>query len=518
MGLIDRFTRDERSAAVWWPFALLLIVLCIATFPGANRAANGERSAAQDRSVVALQSVLVGSLGSTDLSAPLRDEPAVTARTALHDVLTDPRVDAVRLWSPEGTLLFSTLNRDGIGSAEALNDAQLGAAAADRGTPVSVISHRTLTGAPARPTFHTYLGLLGTSQPAVGEVEFSESVLLSSVHSAWLGYRIILGIGGLLVLGLAILSMREPAAKIGAGVPFYETSIPHGYSLMALDEQAQLDRSESNAKARLKHVEAKLRESEGARRTAEGQLQRTLSAMATRMNTGGVEPVIPRPASAAPEITPPPAPAPFEPSRRGPRPEPIATPAHEPAARTSKSEPVVVPEAEPVGLPQSEPVAEVAPPPRPRLVAESRPEPVADAKPKPPAAAEPKAKPAGQDKAEPASRGKPKTTPKRLAPQPKPAAEAQPPTPVRAKKVVRLPDVDPGFVLRVPDAKKVHDESEGQDESAVDLLERLVDAKPSHASEVDPGEMRARLARLAASKKPKNREHGEHGEGEHRSD
>jgi hypothetical protein len=423
---IDRFTRDERSAAVWWPLALLLIVLCIATLPGEHRAVDAERSAAETRSMTYLQGALASSIGSADLLAPLNGATADAARSSLRrDVLVDARVNAVRLWTPEGTLLFSSLPGDATGSGEALNDSQIRDAATDQGVPLSVVSERTLAGKPGPTTFHTYLGLVGTARPVVGEVELSDAALLSSVHAAWLGYRIIFGIAALLVLGLALLSMREPAAKIGAGVPFYATSIPRGYALVDQDEQAQLQQTGANARTRVAHVEAKLRESEEARRAAEGQLQRALSAIATRMRTPGIEPIVPRTADA-----PQPAAAP---------PPPVAAPLPIAAADTAPEPVVRAPESEPV----SEPEPVVVPEPEPAMA---------------------------------------------LEPEPMAAVPTEP--------VLQLPEIDRGFVLRVPDVPPA------DDESAVEVLERLVEPVPGPPSDVDPSVVRARLTRLAASKKP----------------
>jgi hypothetical protein len=451
VNLIDRFTRDERSAVVWWPFTILLFVLCLATFPGANRAVQAERSAAEDRSISILQGSLVGALGTTDLSAPLAGGTAEVTREALHDVLTDARINAIRLWDADGALLFSSLARDGLGSAAALNDAQVRAAEEARGTPVSVLSRQTLTGQPAPTTFQTYLGLVGTSQPVVGEVEYSDAALLASTHAVWLGYRIALAAAVLLVLGLAILSMREPMATMGVGVPFYESSIPHGYVLKALDGQALLGRSNANAWARITDLETRLRESDEARRNAEGQLQRALSSIASRMNTG-IDSVIPRPAAPV-EAASPAVAASAEPTKMDRRPQPVTASALEPADRAAMSEPIVVTDPEPAEVPRA---------------TRSR-------------ASKPKSK---------------LPVPEPAAPEPESVAPKEPerPMPVRATKPVRLPDVDRGFVLRVPEA--------AQDESAVDMLERLVDPTPNHGSGVDPSVVRARLTRLAASKKP----------------
>src|SRR5206468_10631225 len=100
MRFIDRFTRDDVSAKVWWPFTMLLIVLLVLTFPGEHRAIDSRHrdTAAADASL------------STRVIAPLvTSAPAGTIAGSLSDQLTeevrdeilvnDARITAVRIWS-----------------------------------------------------------------------------------------------------------------------------------------------------------------------------------------------------------------------------------------------------------------------------------------------------------------------------------------------------------------------------------------------------------------------------------
>ena len=328
------------------------------------------------------------------------------------------------------------------------------------------MSERTLAGKPGPTTFHTYVALAGTTSPMVGEVELSDSVLLSLVHGAWLRYRIILGLAGLLVLGLAILSFREPTATMGTGVPFYPTSLPRGYALIDLDEQAKLEQGSANAKARVAHVEAKLQESEEARRMIEGQLQRALSAIATRKATAkGIEPVFPRPTA--------PSPVGRRPAALVPQPVPTEIPTIGPPARSD------VPEPEPL-------VAEPAVI-RKRARPKAKPEPVVVAVPAPEAPVQ---------TPEPIVVPEPEPVEART-PEPDDAREPEPSAAGPAESVLYLPEIDRGFVLRVPDTA-----ADADDESAVDVLERLVEPAPEHTNDLDPSVVRQRLTRLAASKKP----------------
>lgn len=341
LGLIDRFTRDDASAKVWWPFALLLIVLFVLTFPGQNLAVYDARDSTARRAAVTVSETIVPALQTTDLSRPVpppaAGEPSQTIR---EQVLPDPGVETVRIWATDGRLLLSTDPRDPVGSAEFLNDAQLVDAAKDPGAPVSLLSRATWSDTPGPPMFDTYVAFDGQGgRSAIAELEVPDAQLLADVHDRWLGYRIASGVAALVVLGLALLSIREPKAPIGTGVLFYPESLPDGYVLMHRDDESQLLGAGAFAKERVVKLEERLRESEEARLELEGELQRAKSSFAS---------VAPR---RVPRLEPPAAPPrPTLAAVASPRPEPEPEPVVVVAEPKSEPEPVVVllEEAEPV--------------------------------------------------------------------------------------------------------------------------------------------------------------------------
>ena len=326
---IDRFTRDEASAKVWWPFALLLIVLFVLTFPGQNLAVQDARDAAARRALLTVSESIVPALQTTDLSRPVPPAAAqAPAQTIREQALSDPGVETVRIWATDGRLLLSTDPRDPVGSAEFLNDAQLVDAADDPGAPVSLLSRITWSDTPGPPMFDTYVAFDWQGGSAIAELEVPDARLLADVHERWLGYRIASGVAALVVLGLALLSMRAPKAPIGAGVSFYPESLPEGFVLMHRDDESQLRNAGAFAKERVGKLEERLRESEEARLEVEGELQRAKSSLA----------------SAAP--------------RRVPRLEPVAAPPRPPLAVVPPPRPepvVVIAEPEPQPEPQPEP-------------------------------------------------------------------------------------------------------------------------------------------------------------------
>jgi hypothetical protein len=162
MGIVGRFTRDEVSAKVWWPFALLLLVLLVLTFPGESRAVD----LAQD--------------GFADGG----------------DTLVDKGVDIAQ-WE-------------------------------------------------------------------------------------WLGYRIAVAAGLLVTLSLALLSIRESKARIGAGVPFYPENVPPYLALIDADEAEQLRELGSYARRRVGDLQERIASMEEEKLSLEGEVQRLLSDAAER--------------------------------------------------------------------------------------------------------------------------------------------------------------------------------------------------------------------------------------------
>ncbi len=293
MALLDRFTRDELSAKVWWPFALVLIVLLVLTFPGQSRAIADAQDGAADRAVALITGPLVANAGS--VSGPITADRAQRLRDALAPALADdPRIQAVRLWLQDGTLIFSTDTKDRVGSNEALNNAILAAASEASQRRITETSHSDLVGDPSAAHFDTYLALPSDAR-VVTEVQTSDAALLDGLRAMWLRIRLVLGVSSLLVLGLAVLSMRKPLAAVGAGVPFYEATIPRGHALISLEEETQLRQAGAHAKQRVKSMEDRLHELEAEKLRLEGELQRALSTKASGMR---VDPVAQRCAGA----------------------------------------------------------------------------------------------------------------------------------------------------------------------------------------------------------------------------
>ncbi len=457
MNVIDRFTRDDVSAKVWWPLAMLLVVLFVLTFPARGR----------DRDNAFDETASLGASLVRDVVTPAYAQPGAPGALSVQetarwdDVVTDDileevaSVDAVRLWAPDGELLFSSSQADEVGSRAATNDASIEAAVADVSGPVAFLNEEGLTGEPAQPRFDVYQAIEGRSG-IVAQIEFDDEAVLADLSTRWLAWQIALGSMGLLTLLLAALSTREPVADSGAGVKFYPTSIPLGSAVVGADDAALVQQTGFHARRRVQEMQERMEELELQKARLEGDLQRALSGRS--MAAPAAAPAIPRPAG-RPSAAPPPPPAPEPPRRR----KPVV---------------VQIPEPEPVvaSAPTAPPIIEQEPPRTIELVSETT---VSD-------------EPMGSV----------------LVPEPEPS-----PPPRRAPTSDRWA-ASTAPVVRIPEATGA---GSGSDRDVLSVLERLVEpVGAGETSEDAASDMRTRLARTAAAKKPGSRsddrfhEHPEH--------
>jgi hypothetical protein len=267
---LDRFTRDEVSAKVWWPFALVCIVVLVASAPLANRSAQQARDdeayRAASLSIDSIEPLTTAGATAAELT------PTLAALAA-----TDPAVTAVRVWDAQYALVASSVSTDQLDSAEALNDGDIDNAVSDGTT--WVVSDRLPTGDAGPVTYYAYSSIKGTAGPLVTQFEAPDATLLADVHRFWLGFRIVFAVAVLLLLALAGLSMREPVAKIGTEVPFYPESVPPWLAVIDVDRAVALEQAGDRAKDRLTNLQQRLDESERMRHAAEGELQQALTAL-----------------------------------------------------------------------------------------------------------------------------------------------------------------------------------------------------------------------------------------------
>lgn len=278
MGPIDRFTRDEVSAWVWWPAALLLIVGVVLTVPGEQRAVDRREREAIAVAPSAVAGVLEPILLDAGPDGVIEGAVADRLRlAAVERILTTGWVEAVRVWGADGQLRWSSDPGDPVGSAEAFNDEELARALSSPGGVHAVRNERDVRGAQAPETLARYVATTAGGAPAVVELSARVEAIVGDVRSDWIRARIVLGIAALLVLGLAIAATREPVARIGAGVPFYPTSLPPGMELVEADR----DEERGRLLGQVRELTEALRASEDARRGLEEELRRANAQLAT---------------------------------------------------------------------------------------------------------------------------------------------------------------------------------------------------------------------------------------------
>jgi hypothetical protein len=518
MRFIDRFTRDEFSAKVWWPFTMVLLVLFVLTFPAEHRAIDARHRETAVVDAALSQRVIQPNLESAPASTPITGTLTDALAEKVHDeiVVNDARIKAIRIWSSSHVLEWSSLSNDDVGSDGALNDGDIDAATAAAGAPTWLVAHRTPTNEPGPATFYSYTAM-GT-QPLVTSFEYRDGPLTSDVRASWLGYKIAIGLGLLLAFGLSLLSMREPMAEIGTGVPFYPGSVPDDLTLMEVDRAVAMEQASDRIKERTASLQHKLEASEAARLRAEGRLQQALAALAQPDRRSRMP--VPEPTPVAQQVVKIPR---SEPIVAQPQPEPEAVvvarvqPVTGPqgrslvpkkdrvSRRTSKRKPVAVPAPKPVP-----PTAVVQAPPPEAVVETPEPEPQRPVVRTPePAPHEPVVE-------------TPQPEPAPIVPPPEPAPIVPPPDPIVTPEpdpvpVAKVEPSDDGGspeVVVVPELQPVG--TPAGSESASDLLDRLVEPVPEHGSTEAPRDLRAKLARTAALKKPGSKERREADE-QHRS-
>jgi hypothetical protein len=499
MGLIDRFTRDGASKIVWGGLMLAAIAGLVYTMIYGDAVVARERAAAQARAVAYVDRVVDPQIEAP--ASPITGPDAASLRVALQrDVLIDERVVRVRVWSSDGTLLFSTEDTDRVGSNAGLNDELLDRVASGETLTRSNVSDTGGARDPERNLLRSYVPLGST---IVVEVDQSDAGTVAIARTEWRYYRLLAGCLVVLFLLIAALALRDPIEPINAGVPFAASSIPAGYSLIDDERLHAVNEVYRLSNERVAHLQSKLAESEETRRRLEGDIQRAL----TKAATSGTRPV--QVAKAPPSEDAPAAP-----------PEPTVTP----EAPAGPPPVVRVPESEVV---QPKPlgdawVAAAAGGPLARANRDQKPPPPT-AKPKSAAAQKPKRQPrrrlkktaaAAAAKAAPLPQPAPVPQPapaNRVAPEPQPAPDPAPPSPRRARKVAAVAAASAASAAAAPatpSARPASPDREVEDarahEAALETFIRLTesDRQPHDTSGVDQGAIRAALARTAARKKP----------------
>jgi hypothetical protein len=292
MSLIERFTRDAASRYIWGPLTLAAIAALVFLMTSGASAVEDERRLAEASATGYVDQVLAARLEGSNLTGPVSGQAEQSLRAAVErSILSDGRVERVRIWAPNGSLLFSTDRADRPGSHAALNDELLREASDGKTITRSDISDTGGADDHERSLLRTYTPFAGS---VIAEIDQTDEGTLAPVRSEWLGYQILAGLCVALFLILSILSLRDPLEPINAGVPFAASSVPPGRSLIDDDRLHAVQEVYRLASERVERMKAKLEESEEARLRLEGDIQQALSKAA--LGTGYVAPQVTAPA------------------------------------------------------------------------------------------------------------------------------------------------------------------------------------------------------------------------------
>lgn len=247
-----------------------------------SRAAlRNEEQAAQSRAATYVHDVLVNALTPHLVSEPILGpnyrELIITVQAG---ILSDDRVARIRVWKTDGTLIFSTDQRDQIGEFVAQDSPQIGAAA--DGKTVSLVTEARvavksgLAGADEE-LYETFVPLRLLSELGVsGVVQIDQrfTAIRSAADRVWHPVQIGLALALLVALGLLVRSFLRPGAETAA-------EALRGVRAAPVPSQA------AGAPSQLQAAEARAEKAERAHREVQARLDAELSAKATMAATAG---------------------------------------------------------------------------------------------------------------------------------------------------------------------------------------------------------------------------------------
>jgi len=260
---------------------LLLVVLAGALLAMAivqrDRALQKEYDDAQRRAELYAATVFRNTLGPGDVATPLEGSrrESLFAEVQAY-VLTDPTVARVRLWSPDGTLLFSTDRADSPGDTSkdplianaAGGSVQSRLADEELSPPPTVEGRRRIA-----PLFQTFTPLrVRGSANVVGavEVEQPSAELESRADDPW--WLIQAGASGAAVL-LALLALISVARGMRRPAPAKRDRAKDDRPSRKKRRDAGWGEGDSDLRERLEHATARAKEAEAAAQSFAASLQ-----------------------------------------------------------------------------------------------------------------------------------------------------------------------------------------------------------------------------------------------------
>lgn len=276
-----RRATSSPARLVWGGIALLVLLALIGSVMLSRTAVRDQEQAAQARAVAYVHDVLFDALTPHLVGEPILGpnyrEIIISVQAG---ILSDDRVARIRIWKTDGTLVFSSDQRDRIGEFVAQDSPQIGSAA--DGSTVSLVTQAKvapksgLAGADEK-LYETFVPLrllneLGIS--GVVQIDQRYSAIQSAADRVWRPVQIGLALALLAALVLLVRSFRRPVAETVAEAPRdVRVSPPASPS--------------ADVPSQLRAAEARAEIAERAHREVQARLDAELSAKATRAASVG---------------------------------------------------------------------------------------------------------------------------------------------------------------------------------------------------------------------------------------
>ncbi|HXF37532.1 MAG TPA: HAMP domain-containing sensor histidine kinase [Actinomycetota bacterium] len=220
MPVFHALVRGRLSRDVWGVAALLCGLALAGSVVAVRLGVAREEGEALSRAATIADAAVAPALTGDDLSAPIQGDAARELGADLRDaILADRRIVRVRVWAPDGMLLFSTDGSDAVGRRIPPVDVRITDAV--EGTPSGGVStedeDRPGLAPDPEPVYRAFvpLSVEGQRPDAAAEVDFRHADLGASASRPWRGVQLALGVGLIASLLLLLLSLRTSPAPAG---------------------------------------------------------------------------------------------------------------------------------------------------------------------------------------------------------------------------------------------------------------------------------------------------------------
>ena len=232
MHIIDRFTRDKVSRFVWGLLTLACLVMFLVGRTGESRAYTSALDDAKARALVYTNDVRAPAVAARPDSPVLGFVYREIYPSVQAQIFTDPTVARVRLWSTDGTLLFSTDSHERAGQVQVTDDPGVQAAASGGTFSQTVRLPFTFatTGDPGVETdllqVYSPLRVPDRIAPAaVVQIDFLLESLRAGAADPWRTLQAVFGVLFFVCLAMTVLSFRASTHAVGAGVASLERAV-----------------------------------------------------------------------------------------------------------------------------------------------------------------------------------------------------------------------------------------------------------------------------------------------------